>query len=103
MEAVRLGAKASFLVGFSDGMAVARASQKVLDEFGSNTATIDESVKGVDDIYEKAENAALPIICALEVFIMKVKGVPLAQISDRLAELRKISADSITKAKSAAK
>jgi hypothetical protein len=44
---------------------------------------------GVDEIYRKPENAGLPIIAAIRIFTLKVKGSTPSEIENELAYYRK--------------
>jgi len=76
-------------MGFYQGLGMVESSQK-RELYGSN-ATIGETSAGIDEIFLKPENAALLVVSAIRVFVMKVKGSLPAEVEAELAELRAIA------------
>lgn len=81
-------AKVFYVEGFLDGMTAAEPSLEKTGEYVART-TVGELVAGIDDIYNRPENARLMVIIAIRVFTMKVHGVSPALIEERLAHYRR--------------
>jgi len=82
--------KSFFVSGFEDGLQAIPSGQWF---FGISTATYGEIVVGVDEIFQKPENAALPVAAAIKVFTAKVNGATPAEVEVTLAQYRKVYSD----------
>jgi len=91
-KTLALAEKIAFVSGFEDGLEAATpAGQRPV--VGLSTATYGEIATGLDEIYQKPENAALPVAVAIQVFNAKVNGASPAEVEVRLAGARKAMSD----------
>ena len=76
--------KATFIVGFAEGMGFARPEQ--VKDFP--TVPYGDIVQGLDRFYGEAEKLVFPVGYALQIFTMKLNGATQSEIDKKLIEYR---------------
>ena len=85
--------KSHFTLGYFEGVHFAEVDAKIKIETLPRTATIGETVKGIDEICSVPENARIPINWDLALFNMKVQGASDARVRELTEQFRKISVE----------
>jgi hypothetical protein len=79
--------KVQYLTGFMEGLS--KATTETTKQYDFGELSIAEVRAGIDRFYAEPENILIRIVDALQVFAMKLNGVPQARIDVQVSVFRK--------------